>query len=109
MARAVSRRVLLGRVPVLALAPPTRGLRSTIAARLPKAAAADTALSPAGPEPMTIKSYEVGSIRRMIPRPEAGAKRREHGNDARRCRNAAPRRPRSHGPGAIGRRIAYNE
>src|SRR5215472_10578410 len=74
MASAVSRRVLLGRVPVLALAPPTRGLRSTIAARLPKAAAAAAALSPAGPEPITIRSYAVGSMQWMIPRAVAGAK-----------------------------------
>ncbi len=56
MASAVSRRVLLGRVPVLALAPPTIELFSTIAARLPKRAAAAAALSPAGPEPITMRS-----------------------------------------------------
>ena len=56
MASAVSRRVLLGRVPVLVEAPPTIGLRSMIAARLPQTAAAALALSPAGPEPITIRS-----------------------------------------------------
>ncbi len=74
IASAVSRRVLLGRVPVLVEAPPTIGLRSMIAARLPNTAAAAEALSPAGPEPITIRSYEVGSIGRMIPRRRSEAK-----------------------------------
>ncbi len=56
MASAVSRRVLLGRVPVLADAPPTSGLFSIIATRLPNSAAAAAALSPAGPDPITTKS-----------------------------------------------------
>jgi hypothetical protein len=56
IASAVSRRVLLGRVPVLAEAPPTSGLYSIITTRLPKSDAAAAPLSPAGPDPITIRS-----------------------------------------------------
>jgi hypothetical protein len=55
-ARAVSRSVLLGSVPVLAAAPPGFGSRSTMATRRPKKAAAVAPRSPAGPAPMTIRS-----------------------------------------------------
>src|SRR5262245_43192989 len=65
-ASAVSRRVLLGSVPVLATAPPSSGLFSTSATRLPKNAAVSAPFSPAGPEPMTIRSYGVGSMHQSL-------------------------------------------
>ncbi len=94
---------------MLAPAPPTIGLRSMIAARLPNAAAAAAALSPAGPEPITIRSYEVGSIGWMIPRPEAGAKR-AGGAGVLVCdaRTSWPGVSDSAAPDAIAGRIAYN-
>src|SRR5579871_6735754 len=51
-----SRRVLLGTVPVLMQLPPGLGARSMTATRLPKYAACAPAFSPAGPQPMTIRS-----------------------------------------------------
>ena len=74
IASAVSRRVLLGSVPVLVEAPPTNGLFSIIATRLPKSAAAAAPLSPAGPDPITIRSYEIGSMQAIVPRCWRGAK-----------------------------------
>ena len=52
-----------------------------------------TALSPAGPEPITIRSYEVGSIGRMIPRPGSEAKGAEDAEDAGRPRRSCRRPP----------------
>src|SRR5271163_1167306 len=51
-----SRSVLLGTVPVLMQLPPINSARSIIATRLPKYAACAPAFSPAGPQPITIKS-----------------------------------------------------
>src|SRR5207302_2684556 len=55
-----SRSVFEGMVPVLTLAPPRTGSRSMMATRLPKYAACAAPFSPAGPEPITIKSYKIG-------------------------------------------------
>ena len=52
-----SRRVLDGMVPVFTHAPPSSGSRSMSATRLPKYAACAAPFSPAGPEPITTKSY----------------------------------------------------
>src|ERR1700691_4405173 len=49
--------VLEGMVPVLTHTPPTTSRPSTTATRLPILAAATAALWPAGPEPITTKSY----------------------------------------------------
>src|SRR5687767_11896047 len=54
-ARAVSRSVLLGRVPVLMPAPPSSQAFSTSATRLPRKAAPAAALAPAGPPPRTMR------------------------------------------------------
>ena len=60
---------------MLAEAPPTSGLFSTIATRLPNIDAAAAALSPAGPDPITIKSYVVGSmVLKIIPQAGPPAK-----------------------------------
>src|SRR5215469_16856264 len=53
-----SRSVLLGTVPVLMQLPPGTPARSMTATRLPKYAACAPAFSPAGPQPMTIRSKE---------------------------------------------------
>src|SRR5262249_51219096 len=55
-ARAVSRNVLLGRVPVLTRAPPISRVRSTRATRCPKIPAAIAPATPAGPAPITTRS-----------------------------------------------------
>src|SRR5437588_6549257 len=52
-----SRRVLEGMVPVLTEAPPRTTSRSIRATLLPKYAACAAPFSPAGPEPMTMRSY----------------------------------------------------
>src|SRR5262245_38821014 len=49
-------------VPVLMPAPPRNGERSTSATRLPKYAAWTAPFSPAGPEPMTTRSYSGRSL-----------------------------------------------
>src|SRR5438552_17803196 len=57
-ASALSRSVFEGSVPVLVQAPPRWGAAfSIIAVRLPKYAACAAPFSPAGPLPITIKSY----------------------------------------------------
>src|SRR5262249_40979678 len=62
---AVSRRVLDGTVPVLTAAPPRTASRSTSRTRLPKYAAWAAPFSPAGPDPITTRSYgDVGIILR---------------------------------------------
>src|SRR5260221_2084724 len=53
---AVSRSVLLGRVPVCVPAPPGCAARSVATTRLPKYAACAAAFSPAGPTPITMRS-----------------------------------------------------
>src|SRR5215211_4675087 len=65
-ASAVSRRVLLGMVPVLMAAPPTAGFRSTTATFLPSRAAVLAAAHPAGPAPITTtsNSWTVGGMGR---------------------------------------------
>src|SRR5438105_4324088 len=64
-----SRSVFDGIVPVLTLAPPRTGSRSTMATRLPKYAACAAPFSPAGPEPMTMRSYIVLSAASCVLRP----------------------------------------
>src|SRR5258708_14255552 len=64
---AVSRSVLLGRVPVCVPAPPGSAARSIAATRLPKYAACAAAFSPAGPMPITMRSNS--SISADLPRP----------------------------------------
>ncbi len=53
---AASRSVLDGSVPVWTPAPPTAGAFSMMATFFPKYAACAAPFSPAGPEPMTIRS-----------------------------------------------------
>src|SRR5262245_17744217 len=82
---ALSRSVFDGSVPVLAHAPPSSFCISTSATRLPKYAACAAPFSPAGPLPMTTRSYlscwfwlmlgswsriqdEVAQARRVAPR-----------------------------------------
>src|ERR1039457_4708206 len=61
-ARAVSRRVLLGTVPVLIPAPPSSRWLSTRATVLCEALAVAAPTIPAGPPPMIIKSYVLVSV-----------------------------------------------
>ena len=53
---AVSRSTFEATVPVLTMAPPGLGAISTIAARRPYWAATSAAFSPAGPDPMEMRS-----------------------------------------------------
>ncbi len=53
-----SRRVFDGMVPVWMQTPPTISFRSTIATRFPNLAAAIAPFCPAGPDPITTRSYE---------------------------------------------------
>ena len=63
IARALSRIVFEGSVPVFVQAPPRSGARlSTIATFFPKYAACAAPFSPAGPLPRTSRSYEVRSM-----------------------------------------------
>ena len=55
--------VFEGMVPVLMHTPPTTERASTTATRLPILAAATAARCPAGPEPMTIRSYLTALMR----------------------------------------------
>ncbi len=71
-----SRIVLDGMVPVLMQTPPTIIGRSTIAARLCSFAAAIAAFCPAGPEPITNRSYcsmTCPLARRLVHRPGASS------------------------------------
>src|ERR1700678_22624 len=61
-ARAVSLSVLLGIVPVLMPAPPRFCFFSTKATRLPNRVATQAAVAPAGPPPITTKSYSLVSM-----------------------------------------------
>jgi hypothetical protein len=58
-ASADSRSVFEGIVPVLTQAPPRIGSRSMRATLLPNHAACAAPFSPAGPEPITMRSYMV--------------------------------------------------
>src|SRR5262245_26831160 len=75
-ARAVSRSVLLGSVPVLAAAPPTTAFFSTTATFAPKMAALTAPASPAAPAPITTRSYGFAPL---IARPRF-TRQREHRN-----------------------------
>src|SRR6185503_2230649 len=91
-----SRSVLLGIVPVLIATPPSSDRRSTTATFLPILAACTAARCPAGPLPITTRSYDCipppadcgfhPAVRRRAPPPADPGPRR------RRARGSAPRR-----------------
>ena len=62
---APSRSVLVGIPAVLTAIPPGRGLGSTMATRFPKYAAWAAPFSPAGPAPITTRSYFDRHVRRL--------------------------------------------
>lgn len=75
-----SRSALLGMVPVWMQPPPIMSRRSTTATRLPSLAAATAAFWPAGPLPITARSYIVSAMR-SSPFPAVGSEGRYQTGD----------------------------